>query len=149
MTPLELMQAIADGAVPPPPIGRTLGMRLTEVEPGRAVFELEVDPERHGNPMGTLHGGVLCDLADAAMGCAYYATLAEGEAFTTLDLNISFRRPVWSGLLTATARVVDGGRTVGLADCEIRDASDRLIAYSTSTCMTLRGEAAKGRVAPS
>jgi uncharacterized protein (TIGR00369 family) len=95
--------------------------------------------------MGTLHGGVLCDVADAAMGMAYAATLAEGETFTTLELKINFLRPVWTGKLTATGRVVQGGRTVGLVECDIVDDQKRLVARVSSTCLTLRGQQAEGR----
>ena len=86
------------GEVPPPPITRLLGFVVKSVEPGRAVFEMEVD-ERYHNPLGTLHGGVYCDLADAAMGYAYAATLADGETFTTVELKINFLRAVRTGRL--------------------------------------------------
>jgi len=101
--------------------------------------------ERHANPMGTLHGGVLCDVADAAMGMAYAATLGEGETFTTLELKINFIRPVWTGRLVATGHVVHAGRTVGLVECDVVDDEARLVARATSTCMTLRGREATGR----
>ncbi len=141
---LDVMQMMLRGEVPPPPIGTLIGMRLTSIEPGRAVFELEAG-ERHTNPMGTLHGGILCDIADAAMGCAYAATLNEGESFTTLELKINFLRPVRIGRLTAVGQVVTGGRTVGLAECTITDDQGRLVARASSTCMTLRGKQAVGR----
>ena len=80
----ELAEKMLRGEEPPAPIGRLLGFRLTAIEPGRAVFEMAVD-DRHHNPLGTLHGGVYCDLADAAMGFAYAATLQEGESFTTVS----------------------------------------------------------------
>ncbi len=141
---LDAIQMVARGEVPPPPIAQLIGFTLTEVEPGRAVVTLEAG-ERHANPMGTVHGGVLCDVADAAMGIAYAATLDEGETFTTLELKINFLKPVWSGKLTATGRVVKGGRTVGLVECDITDDKERLVARATSTCMTLRDEQAAGR----
>ena len=95
--------------------------------------------------MGTLHGGILCDVADGALGCAFASTLEEGETFTTLELKINFLRPFWSGLLTATGRVVHRGRTVGMTECDVTDAEGRLIAKATSTCLALRGDAAAGR----
>jgi uncharacterized protein (TIGR00369 family) len=95
--------------------------------------------------MGTLHGGVLCDIADAAMGLAYAATLDAGERFATLELKMNFLKPVRSDKLTATGRVVKGGRTVGLVECDVVDDTDRLVARANSTCMTLRGEQAEGR----
>jgi uncharacterized protein (TIGR00369 family) len=120
-----------------PPIGRLLGFVLKAVEPGRAVFEMEADA-RHHNPMGTLHGGVYCDLADAAMGYAYAATLAEGETFTTVELKINFFRPVRQGRLSAEARVVRAGGNLGYVECDVKDGEGRLVARAASTCMKLR-----------
>jgi uncharacterized protein (TIGR00369 family) len=141
----ELGRRILDGEVQPPPIARSIGFQVVDVGPGRAVFELDTDLERHANPMGTLHGGILCDLADAAMGFAYASTLDAGDTFTTLELKINFLRPVWQTRLVATARVVQVGRTVGLLECDVVDAQQRLVARASSTCMTLRGAAAHGR----
>jgi uncharacterized protein (TIGR00369 family) len=138
-------RAILEGALSPPPIARLIGFDVLSCEPGRAVFALDTDLERHANPMGTLHGGVLCDLADAAMGFSYASTLEQDETFTTLELKINFLRPVWQTRLTATARVIQRGRTVGLVECDLLDAQDRLVARVSSTCMTLRGVAAEGR----
>jgi uncharacterized protein (TIGR00369 family) len=143
-TMLELMQKVARGELPPPPIATLIGFTLREVAPGRAVVDLEADA-RHANPMGTLHGGVLCDVADAAMGMAYASTLGEGETFTTLELKINFLKPVWTGTLVAVGHVVKGGRTVGLVECDVTDAGGQLVARASSTCMTLRGGAAAGR----
>jgi uncharacterized protein (TIGR00369 family) len=128
----------------PPPVAELIGFRVTDVARGRAVVELDAGP-RHANPMGTTHGGILCDVADAAMGVAYASTLAEGETFTTIELKINFLRPVFAGRLTATGRVVKGGNTVGLVECDVVDAEGRLVARAGSTCMTLRGERAEGR----
>jgi len=123
--------------MPLPPAGRLIGFVMKSVEPGRAVFEMEVD-ERHHNPMGTLHGGIYCDLADAAMGFAYAATLAEGETFTTIELKINFLRAVRKGSLTAEAKVVKAGGTLGYIECEVKDQTGKLVAKATSTCMKLR-----------
>jgi len=136
---LDSIQMIRRGELPPPPVARLIGMTMASAELGRVVMEMEVGPQ-HANPMGTLHGGILCDLADAAMGMAYASTLDEGETFTTLELKINFLKPVWSGRLTATGRMVKGGRTVGLVECDIHDDKDQLVARASSTCMTLRGE---------
>ncbi len=132
------------GEVPPPPVAQLIGFRLLTIEPGTAVFELEAD-ERHHNPMGTLHGGVLCDIADAAMGVAYASRLEEEESFTTLELKINFLRPVWKARLRATGKVVKAGQAVGLVECDVVDEEDRLIARASCTCMTLRGDHARGR----
>jgi uncharacterized protein (TIGR00369 family) len=141
---LAAIQKIQRGEAPPPPVASLVGFSLREAEPGRAVVDFEADT-RHANPMGTVHGGILCDVADAAMGIAYAATLGEGETFTTLELKINFVKPVWTGKLVATGRVVKAGRTIGLIECDIVDAADALVARATSTCMTLRGAQAVGR----
>jgi uncharacterized protein (TIGR00369 family) len=128
----------------PAPIGRLIGFKLGHAVDGQATIEFEAT-ERHANPMGTLHGGVLCDIADAAMGFAYRSTLAAGETFTTLELKINFLRPVWKAKLRAKARMVRAGQTVGLVECDIVDERERLVARASSTCMTLRGHDAAGR----
>ena len=126
------------------PVAKLVGFRPTSIERGTAVFELAAGPQ-HANPMGTLHGGIICDVADAAMGTAYASTLDDEETFTTLEMKINFLRPFWSGRLVATARVVKAGRTIGLTECDVTDPEGRLIARAMSTCMTLRGEAREGR----
>ena len=141
---LDDSEAIARGDAPPPPIAQLIGFDLISVKPGEAVVELQAT-EAHANPMGTLHGGVLCDIADAAMGIAYSANLDEGESFTTLELKINFLRPIWRARLRAVGRVVKQGRTVGLVECDITDEKGNLVARATSTCMTLRDEQAQGR----
>jgi uncharacterized protein (TIGR00369 family) len=131
-------------ALPPPPIAELLGFRLTALAPGRATMELDADG-RLANPMGTLHGGVLCDIADGAMGMAYASELERGETFTTLELKINFMKPVWRAHLRALGEVVKRGRTVGLVECDVLDDAGSLVARASSTCLTLRGDMAKGR----
>jgi uncharacterized protein (TIGR00369 family) len=143
-TMLEMAQKMVNGELPQPPVSELIGFELESIEKGRAVVTLEAD-ERHRNPMGTLHGGVLCDITDAAMGMAYASSLAEGETFTTLELKINFLKPIWKASLRAEGTVVRQGRTVGLVECTVKDAKGDLVAKASSTCMTLRGEQAHGR----
>ena len=128
----------------PPPVAELLGIDVVERGEGKTVFKLEAE-ERHSNPMGTIHGGILCDLADAAMGMAFFTTLEDGETFTTLELKINYVRPFWTGTLLAHGKVISRGKTIGLTECRIVDENDRLIAHATSTCMALRGALAEGR----
>jgi uncharacterized protein (TIGR00369 family) len=144
VTLLERVRAMIRGEAPPPPVAGLVGFRVVEVDAGRAVFEMDAGP-RHANPMGTLHGGILCDIADAAMGIAYASTLGEGESFTTLELKINFFKPVWNAKLRAEGRIVKKGRTVGMTECDVFDEKGSLVARASSTCMTLAGEVAKGR----
>src|SRR5919108_3887985 len=127
----DVVQQIYRGELSPPPVARLLGFTLTAIQPGQAVIELEATAQ-HANPMGTLHGDVLCDIADAAMGMAYASLLGEGETFTTLELKINFLKPVWQARLHAIGRVVTHGRTIGLVECDILDAHEALIARATS-----------------
>jgi uncharacterized protein (TIGR00369 family) len=126
------------------PIARLIGFETGEIADGRAIVTLAAGPQ-HANPMGTLHGGVLCDIADAAMGMAFASTLAPGESFTTVELKINFFRPIWEARLRAEGKVVRRGSAVGYVECEITDEAGRQVAKSSSTCMVLRGDRAKGR----
>jgi len=126
-----------------PPIATTIGFKLTRIDRGGARIELAAGPE-HANPMGTLHGGVLCDIADAAMGMSFASLLNSDESFTTVELKINFLRPHWTGLLIADAKVIRKGRGLGLVECRITDEKRRLIAYATSTCMAVAGVAGEG-----
>jgi uncharacterized protein (TIGR00369 family) len=126
------------------PIARLIGFEAKDIADGRATVVLEAGPQ-HANPMGTLHGGILCDIADAAMGMAFASTLAPEESFTTVELKINFFRPVWQARLKAEGTVVQRGRTIGYVECTITDEENRLVAKAASTCMVLRGQKASGR----
>jgi len=141
---LETFQKMVAGELPGPPVGDLIGLRITAIEVGRATFELDAGPQ-HASPLGTVHGGILCDLADAAMGCAHAASLDDDDSFTTLELKLNFLKPVWEGKLTAVGTVIKSGRTIGLAECRVTDDTGALVAFGTSTLLTLRGDAAEGR----
>jgi len=151
---LEFFRKVAEtGEVPaqgsrfiyPPAIAKTLGFRLIEVGPGTATMELMADTEVHANPMGTIHGGVLCDIADAAIGTAHATSLKEDESFTSIDLQINFFRPVWNGRIRAVAKPVNVGRQISRYVCDILRDDDKLVAQVSGTVMTLRGDQASGR----
>ncbi|MEH7403188.1 PaaI family thioesterase [Gottfriedia acidiceleris] len=139
------MQKIMNGEVPPPPIARLIGAELVNVEEGKAVFELQCDTEKHANPMGTIHGGILCDIADMAMGVAFASTLETNESFTTVELKINYLKPVWNEKIIAKGEVMKRGNTIGLIKCDVFDEGGSLVAHALSTCMILRGEKSTGR----
>jgi uncharacterized protein (TIGR00369 family) len=126
------------------PIARLIGFEAKEITDGRATVILAAGPQ-HANPMGTLHGGILCDIADAAMGMAFASTLAPEESFTTVELKINFFRPIWQAQLRAEGTVVQRGRTMGYVECDVTDEDNRLVAKAASTCMVLRGDKSAGR----
>jgi uncharacterized protein (TIGR00369 family) len=138
MSGLDYMRAIARGDVPPPPIALLLGMSIVEVEPGRAVFELE-PAEFQFNPIGTVHGGVLATLLDSAMGCAVHSLLPTGSGYTTLELKVNFLRRVTTetGRIRCDGSVIHLGRTVATAEARTADGQGRLIAHATTTCLLL------------
>lgn len=129
----------------PTAISRLLGLRLVHVEEGTAILELEADAKIHGNQQGTVHGGMLCELADAAIGTAHSTLMDAGETFTTINLNASFLRPVWQSRLRAHARASHRGKTISHYLCEIEREDGKTVASITSTVMTLRGDRAEGR----
>lgn len=134
---LENLEKMVRGEVPGPPIA--------EPRRGGACRDGDGRQPAVPNPMGTMHGGVICDLADAAMGFAMSSTLEDDETFTTLDLTANFFKPVWNNHLHASATVTRRTRSLGFIECEVTDESNSLVAKSFSTCMVLRGEEAKGR----
>jgi uncharacterized protein (TIGR00369 family) len=140
----DLIDSWVNRGVEPAPIGQLVGFRFTGFENGVTRVEMDAGP-RHHNPMGIVHGGIFCDLADAAMGIAFAATLADGESFATLQLQASYLRAVREAHLIATGRVVHRGRTVGHTEGEIVDGEGRPIARFTSVCSVLRGEGKGGK----
>ncbi|MCI4340552.1 MAG: PaaI family thioesterase [Thermoplasmata archaeon] len=130
----DIRRALAAGWTAP--VARLVGFSITRISPGRCRVELEAGSQ-HANPMGTLHGGVLCDIADAAMGMAYASRLRSDESFTTIELKINFLRPFWQGRLIGDGSLLRKGRSSGLVACRIKDDKSRLVAYATSTCLTL------------
>ena len=141
---LEQLRAMIRGDVEPPPVAKLIGFEIVAIDLGHSVFELVAGPQ-HANPMGTLHGGIVCDLADAALGTAMASTLEDDETFTSLDLTVKFMRPVWNARIRATAQVVKRSRSLGVIECDVTDEAGSLVARVYSTCMVLRGEDAKGR----
>lgn len=133
---LEFMQAIIEGRLPPPPIAFLLEMRARHVELGRVVFECTPDGSVY-SPLGMVHGGLVCTLADTVAGCAVHSTLEAGVGFTSIDITVNYVRPVTldSGTLIATGHVTKPGRRVALAAAEIHDQAGRLVATATSNCL--------------
>ena len=118
----------------PPPVAELVGLELVRASGGTSEMTLEVT-ERHENPMGTVHGGILCDLADGALGVCWASTLGDGETFTTVELKINFLRPVIEGRLRAIGRVVEMKQTLYFSEADVVDEKGRLIARASSTCM--------------
>jgi len=115
----------------PPTAIKTLGMELVGAGDGKASLKIRVG-ERFHNPMGTVHVGVMTDLADATMGIAVMTTLAEGESFATLKLRMNFLRPVVEDVFGSTAEVVRRGKTIALAGSVLKNKAGREVARAPS-----------------
>ena len=151
---LEYLQRFVSGAsladvttelIYPPAIWPTLGFRLVEVDLAYAKLELETDLNRHGNQLGITHGGIVCEMADAAIGTAHSTVLTEGESLASVEIKVNFFRPVGETRITATARRVNAGRTLSYYVCDIHNNDGKLVSSVNSTVMTLRGEQATRR----
>jgi len=137
---LEFLRAIRDGKLPPAPIAVLMGFRPVEVEEGRVVFEGTPDESVY-NPIGMVHGGFVCTMADTVAACAVHSTLPAGVAYTSIDLNISYTRPVTrdSGILRAVGTIVKPGRRVAFSRAEILDGAGKIVASATSSCLIMLG----------
>ncbi|OLZ65339.1 aromatic compound degradation protein PaaI [Streptomyces sp. IMTB 2501] len=133
---LDFLRSVLGGRLPAAPVAATLGFTLEQVEFGRAVFALEPG-EEHYNPIGSVHGGVYATLLDSAAGCAVQSVLPAGTGYTSLDLGVKFLRPITvdTGKVRAVGTVLNHGRRTALAQAELLDSEDRLLAHATSSCM--------------
>jgi uncharacterized protein (TIGR00369 family) len=136
MSGLEYIQALIDGTIPPPPIVGLMNMTAVSAEVGRVTFTCEPN-ESHYNPIGTVHGGLVCTLLDSVAGCAVHTTLPKGQAYTSLEIKVNYLRPVLatSGTLTAVGVVTKPGRRAAFVDATVTDAEGRLVATASSTLL--------------
>jgi uncharacterized protein (TIGR00369 family) len=144
MSGLETMCAIRDGILPPPPMARLIGFDMRIAESGRIVMELDPD-ESLENTIGLLHGATAAALLDTAMGCAIATMQPAGQTSVTLDLKLTYLRPlsVQSGTISAEGRVVKLGRQTSYAEGFVRDGAGNLAVHATATFTMIGGEKAK------
>ena len=135
---IDFLAAMQRGEVPPPPIASLLDFAICELEVGRVVFTCTPD-QSHYNPIGMVHGGLVCTLADTVIGCAVHTTLDQGLTYTSIDLNVSYLRPVTgsSGVLRAIGRVTKPGHRVAFGAADIVDGTGRLVATATGSCLVM------------
>jgi uncharacterized protein (TIGR00369 family) len=142
-TGLEYITAILEGEVAKPPISILLGFELCEVEEGRVVFQCEPG-EHHYNPMNAVHGGLALTMLDSATGAAVHTTLMRGQLYGTLETKVNLVRPITieTGRIRAEGRVVHRGSSTATAEGFLRaEATGKLLAHGTSTCMILGDKA--------
>ncbi|TQJ30342.1 PaaI family thioesterase [Microbacterium sp. SLBN-146] len=135
---LEQLQAIIDGRHPAPPISSHVGLEFVSVADGDVVMTAVPD-ESHYNPIGSIHGGFFATVLDSACGCAVHSTLPAGVGYTSLEIKVSFLRPLSAdtGPVTAHGWVTRRGRSATFAEADIRDAEGRVLATASSTCLVI------------
>ena len=145
MTGMEAMQAIRDGILPPPPMARLIGFDMRVAEPGRIVMELEPH-ESLENTIGLLHGATAAALLDTAMGCAISTMLPAGQGAVTLDLKLTYLRPlsVRSGTISAEGKLIKLGRQTSYTEGFVRDGAGNLAVHATAT-FSMMGEGPKAK----
>ena len=136
MAGIDYLRAMADGTLPPPPISGLMGFGLVSAEPGRVVFDCQPDESAY-NPIGAIHGGLVCTLLDSVAGCALHSTLPQGKGYTSIEIKVNYLRAVrpTSGPLLATGTVVKSGSRVGFTEGVVTDANGAVVATASSTLL--------------
>jgi uncharacterized protein (TIGR00369 family) len=136
MSGVDYLRAMVDGELPQPPIAGLMEFDIIEVEPGRVVFTCKPDESAY-NPIGAIHGGLICTLLDSVTGCAVHSTLPQGKGYTSIEIKVNYLKAVRlnSGLLTATGTVVKAGSRVGFSEGVVTDESGAVVATATSTLL--------------
>src|SRR5689334_13791524 len=115
---------------------KTLGIKILELSEGRSLVEMQVDEHLH-NMSSTMHGGIMADIADAAMGIAISTTISPEEDFTTMEMKISFFRPHVKGALRAEGTVAKRGRRVAFAEAVLTNQQKEIVAKANGTWLFL------------
>lgn len=138
MDGVDYLRGIASGELPAPPIAQLLQMGISRVDEGEVAFTVMPHPS-HYNPIGVVHGGIMCTALDTVAGCAVHSTLKAGWAYTSIDLNVSYLRAITleTGLITITGRVIKNGRRVAFTSAEAVDAAGNLLATATSSLLIM------------
>ena len=133
---IDFMSKMAAGELPGAPMASHFGMEVVEVESGAVTFRCTPDAS-HYNPVGTVHGGLVCTLLDSALGCATHTTLPAGMGYTSIEIKVNYLRPLsaGNGALTARGRVTKPGRRVTFAEGEVLDGQGRVVATASGSLL--------------
>ena len=144
---IEYFRKMKNGELPPPPMLEMFGIHLADIEEGRVVLTAQAD-ERFDNGTGVAHGGFAATLLDTALGCAINSVMPPLRRFTTLELKINYTRPLTreAGLLRCEAKVIHIGGRTATSEGRIVDASGKLYAHGTTTCIVV--EPPRGTLEP-
>ena len=135
---IDHLEAIRRGELPPPPIASHFGFQVVEVAPGEVTFTCQPDESAY-NPIGLVHGGLVCTLLDSVLGCAVQSTLPIGVGYTSIELKVNYLRPVHgdTGQLRARGWVTKPGRRVAFAEADVRDSAGKVVASASGSCLVM------------
>lgn len=136
MDGMTMFTEMLAGRLPAPPICRTLGMALAQIEPGRVVFAYTPVFEYY-NPLGSVHGGIAATLLDSVMGCCVHTTLKAGTGYATVEIKVNYVRAMTdkTGPVRAEGRIINVGSRIATSEGKLMDATGRLLAHGTTTCL--------------
>lgn len=135
----ELLEAIADGGLPEPPMAALVGARLVSVGDGEVVFQCTPDESTY-NPLGIVHGGLLCTLLDFAAGAAVQTLLPAGTASSSIEIKVSYLKPLLAdtGAIDVHGRALRVGARVAFSEARATDHAGELLGHATSSLAVLR-----------
>lgn len=133
---IDFLRGMLEQRYPAPPIAKSMGFILTEVDPGRAVFEGTATADFF-NPLGTIHGGWTATILDSALGCCVHSVIKAGQAYTTVEMKVNYVRALMpdTGRVRCEGKVIHAGSRIATSEARLVDGKGRLIAHATETCM--------------
>ncbi len=133
---IDLLRGMLEQRYPAPPIAKSMGFILTEVDHGRAVFEGTATADFF-NPLGTIHGGWTATILDSALGCCVHSVIKAGQAYTTVEMKVNYVRALMpdTGRVRCEGKVIHAGSRIATSEARLVDGKGRLIAHATETCM--------------
>lgn len=133
---IDFLRGLLAQRYPAPPISRSMGFILTEVDPGRAVFEGTPTADFF-NPLGTIHGGWTATILDSALGCCVHTVIRAGQAYTTVEMKVNYVRALMpdTGRVRCEGKLIHSGARIATSEARLVDGKGRLIAHATETCM--------------
>ena len=136
MAGIDYLRAMVDGQLPPAAIAGLMRFEPTDVQEGRVTFTCWPDESAY-NPIGVVHGGLVCTLLDSVCACAVHSTLPRGKGYTSMEIKVSYLKAVRadSGPLTAVGTLIKGGSRVAFSEGVVTDASGGVVATATSTLL--------------
>jgi len=118
------------------PYFKLLSMEIKDLQWGTSLLEVQLE-EKHLQPFGFVHGGVMASVVDAAAFWAVFPQVERGKGLTTVEVKLNYLAPAQKGKLVAHGRCIKMGKTLALGDTQVKDDSGTLISHGTATMMVV------------